>query len=138
MTLEWRALRPGETDHETLWASVALALVVLFGCWLWLVEWPPVMCPFRVATGLPCPTCGATRSLFAMVGGRPLEAIRLNPLAGGGLLLSLPYLAYAGVVSLGGLPRLRVTWTARARRLGRTAAWCAILATWVFLIADGR
>lgn len=138
MTVEWRQLRPGETDHETVWASVALALAVLFACWVYAVEWPPVLCPFHAVTGLPCPTCGSTRALFAFVAGRPLEALRANPLVGAGALLSVPYLAYAAPVALGGLPRLRVTLTPRARRLGRAAAWGLLLATWAFLIVDGR
>ena len=79
MTFAWRPLRAGETDHETLWASVALALGILLACWLWLVEWPPVLCPFHVMTGLPCPTCGSTRAFFAFLSGQPLHALRLNP-----------------------------------------------------------
>ena len=138
MRIEWRRLRPGETDHETLWASVALALGVLFLVWVRVVEFPPVLCPFHALTGLPCPTCGATRALFAFVAGRPLEAIRYNPLMGLGLALSVPYLAYAALVALAGWPRVRVALDAPMRRVGRWAGWVAVAATWLFLIVDGR
>lgn len=138
MSIEWRHLGPGDTDHETLWASVALVCGGLLACWIWMVEWPPVLCPFRAITGLPCPTCGSTRALFAFLGGRPLEALRLNPLAGATMVLAIPYLAYAGTVSTLRLPRLRVSWSLRARSMGRAGAWCAILAAWLFLVIDGR
>jgi len=38
-----------------------------------------VLCPLRLCTGLQCPTCGSTRSLLALLSGRPLEAIEFNP-----------------------------------------------------------
>jgi hypothetical protein len=38
------------------------------------------VCIFRNLTGHPCPTCGSTRAVFALVGGHPLEAIAWNPL----------------------------------------------------------
>ena len=39
-----------------------------------VVEGGPVLCPFRAATGLPCPTCGMTRSWNAMGHGRLRDA----------------------------------------------------------------
>jgi hypothetical protein len=38
------------------------------------------LCLFRNATGLPCPTCGSTRAVLAVVDGRLLDAVLLNPL----------------------------------------------------------
>lgn len=138
MTFQWRSLRPGETDHETLWASVALALGILLAAWVRFVEWPPVLCPFRVLTGVPCPTCGTTRAVFAWLHGHPLDAMRLNPIIGVTPFVLGPYLVYAATVALGGWPRLRVSLSPTAKRVGRAGAWVAILATWAFLIVDGR
>lgn len=138
MTWQWRPLAPGETDHEKLWASVAAALVVMFAAWVAWVEWPPVICPMHAVTGWPCPTCGATRALFALAAGDPGRALRLNPLVAGAVLLAIPYVAYAAIVALLGLPRLRVRVGARGATLARAAAVTAVLANWVFLIADGR
>jgi hypothetical protein len=138
MTWHWRPLAPGETDHETLWASVAAALAVMFVLWVALVEWPPVLCPLRALTGLPCPTCGATRALFAFTSGELRAALRWNPLVGVALGAAIPYVAYAGAVSLLRLPRLRLRVGAREARLARAAAVTAVLANWAFLIVDGR
>ena len=41
----------------------------------------PVHCPFKFVTGLPCPGCGGTRAVMALLHGQILEAIYLNPLS---------------------------------------------------------
>jgi hypothetical protein len=51
----------------------------------------PVLCPFRLATGLPCPFCGLTRSVFAAGQGRWEDSLALSP-------LGLPLLVLAPVV----------------------------------------
>jgi hypothetical protein len=67
----------------------------------------PVMCPFRLATGLPCPFCGMTRSLVALGQGRLDASFDLSPL---GPFIPLVALA-AGAAAM----------TALAR--GRAARW---------------
>ena len=138
MKLAWRRLRDDETDHEVLWTSVAAALSLLFVLWMRLVEWPPLLCPFRVVTGLPCPTCGSTRALLALAAGDVSAAWRWNPLLVGILALSAIYLAYATVVAVCGLPRLRVQASARAGKWLRAGALFVVTAGWIFLIVDGR
>ena len=38
-------------------------------------------CVFRAATGVPCPTCGTTRGVFALLHGDLRSALRFNPLS---------------------------------------------------------
>src|SRR4051794_19121009 len=40
----------------------------------------PVLCPFRRATGLPCPLCGVTRSLLALGERKVGLSLELSPL----------------------------------------------------------
>jgi hypothetical protein len=49
------------------------------------------LCPFHWLTGLDCPLCGFTRSLFALAKGRWTEALRFHALAplGAAMLLAL-------------------------------------------------
>ena len=46
----------------------------------------PSLCLFKEITGLPCPSCGTTRSVLLIVNGRFWEAVQLNPL---GIILGL-------------------------------------------------
>ena len=39
----------------------------------------PVLCPFRLVTGIPCPTCGLTRSWVAFMHGHLRESVAYNP-----------------------------------------------------------
>lgn len=54
-------------------------------------------CAFKEAFGVPCPTCGMTRSLLLSLHGQITEALSLNPggplLVAGGLLFSAAMLA---------------------------------------------
>jgi hypothetical protein len=43
-------------------------------------QWPMPFCLMRRFTGLPCPGCGATRSLSAWAHFDPLTALQFNPL----------------------------------------------------------
>jgi hypothetical protein len=52
-----------------------------------------VVCPLRLATGIPCPFCGTTTSVLATMRGQPGEALAANPF---GLLL----IAAAGFAAL--------------------------------------
>jgi hypothetical protein len=39
----------------------------------------PDLCIFRQVTGMPCPSCGSTRSVFALLHGNITAALLLNP-----------------------------------------------------------
>jgi hypothetical protein len=78
----------------------------------------PVLCPFRVATGLDCPLCGATRAAHHLFRGDVVGALGLNALfvvfaplllvgafvvlrqAFGGPPVRVPYLSRSAVVAL--------------------------------------
>src|SRR5207237_5592655 len=77
--LFFRPLAPNETDFEFLFLVVSCGLAA--SCYLWLsygIPWPG--CWFRRLTGLPCPTCGATRCAMSIFQGDYIGAFRHNPL----------------------------------------------------------
>ncbi len=92
---------------------VGAALVLMFGLVvLYFFKpgqspiYPP--CPFHLITGLYCPGCGSLRAIHALLHGRILSALDLNPL----MVVSIPFLGY-GFISLAlykimgrGLPQL--------------------------------
>lgn len=63
------------------------------------IEDGPVICPFRLMTGLPCPGCGLTRSWVYLVHGQWHDAFAANPFGPILLLLCIGYVA-AVVVAL--------------------------------------
>lgn len=60
----------------------------------------PVLCPFRLVTGLPCPFCGMTRSLLALGRGDVAASVALHPLG--------PMIAVLAVLGLLRFARARV------------------------------
>ena len=140
MVIERRALAAREVDHERLWLSVALAGAALVVLWVASghEELPPLICPFRHLTGIPCVGCGGTRALLALARGEVQAAFFWNPLVALTAIGALAWLLYAAVVTLLSAPRLRVRLAARDRFLFRTAAWAVLVGNWMFLILQGR
>jgi len=58
----------------------------------WLTAGPS-LCPFKLATGLPCPGCGLTRSAVALLHGDPMTSLFFHP-------LGAPIIAVAVVIGL--------------------------------------
>ena len=80
MRLLWRGRSANEPDHELIWLAVSAASMAGGAAWLVLaLPWP--RCAFFAVTGLPCVSCGATRSAIAFLHGDFLSALRWNPLA---------------------------------------------------------
>ena len=134
----WRPLIPGETDPERLWGILLGATGVLVASWLWL-GLPTPACPLHAITGIPCPTCGATRGVRCLIHGDWGDALRWNPLLMMGLLGTLLYTLYAGVVVVGRLPRVR--WeplSPRSIRAVRMAVIGLIAGDWLYLVLRER
>ncbi len=68
-------------------------------------------CLFHRFTGLHCPGCGMTRSVFALANGDPVKAWTMNPL----LILILGALTLHAVLSVADRFRQRPAWLAWAR-----------------------
>ena len=58
------------------------------------------VCPFRAATGVPCPLCGVTRSLLALGDGDIERAWGFAPLGPAVLTVSLVFLIAAAVAAV--------------------------------------
>jgi Protein of unknown function (DUF2752) len=94
--------------------AFGMALVAVGVAALVPLDWVaglPVLCPFRLLTGLPCPGCGMTRSLVSLAHGDLIGSLFFHPLG--------PALAI--VVTLAIVGRLDVA-DRRALLVGRTFA----------------
>jgi hypothetical protein len=80
-----------------------LLIFLLLPAYTWLTfNWTSegeteAFCPIKKITGVPCPSCGTTRSVLLLTKGQFSDAIHTNPLgllAGGFLLLAPLWLVY--------------------------------------------
>ena len=130
----WRRLAPGETDHELLWLTVLVSVTVPAIFWL-QGNLPVPGCPFAHWTGVPCPTCGGTRALRALISGQPAEALFWNPLITLGCGAALVFALYAALVLALRLPRLRLEpLPEQVVRIVRLTLWTLLGANWLWLL----
>jgi Protein of unknown function (DUF2752) len=113
--------------------AVGVALVGL----LHLDRLPVSVCFFKIATGCPCPTCGATRAFGRLFACDPMGALAMNPL----VTLGASLIALWGVADMTLWPwgrALSLEVSPGVARVLRFAVVAAILANWAYLIAAGR
>ncbi len=93
-----------------------------------------VYCPLRTATGVPCPTCGSTHAVVALLQGHPRRALLINPLATSAVILFVVAVMWAagGMV----IPAWRVTpvLSGREKKVALSLAALAIIAAWFYEI----
>jgi hypothetical protein len=133
-----RPLAPGETDHELIWLSVSVVSLGLAATWFALgLPWP--RCVFHELTGLPCMTCGMTRSAIQFFHGHLLAAFQWNPLVFAALCGLSIFNAYAFVVLVTRAPRLRIAlWTRAEKKYARIIVIAALALNWAYLLLHWR
>jgi len=125
-------------DHELLWLVVSLGTVFILGAWLSL-GLPTPRCAFRSLTGLPCPTCGATRAAWQFLHGHFLSSLFFNPLAFVTYCAITAFDLYALAVLISRAPRLRFTgFTYGERAAVRYSVLALLAANWLYLLAFQR
>ena len=134
MRLLWRNGSVNKPDHELIWLAVSVASITGGAAWLGMaLPWP--RCPFLATTGLPCVTCGATRSAIAFLHGDFLSALRWNPLAFVALCALIAFDLYAVIVLLGRMPRLRIVdWTTTEKNAARIMVISLVALNWIYLL----
>lgn len=111
----------------------AAALVALFG----LDRLPFTVCTFKALTGLPCPSCGSTRTLACLVHGDVAAAFAMNPLAAAGVFAVAVWALIDLALARNGRA-LSVELRPDVLRPARVAALLAIAVNWAYLILAGR
>ena len=130
--------RTGRVDHEAIWGPIG-ALALLAARFFPFDRLPLGACPFHALTGLPCFSCGGTRSFMALTRLDLLDAIALNPMAVALAAFTAVYTVHALGVWLAGWRRWGFTVPSPAfRRAIRIAVVAALALNWAWLILDGR
>ncbi len=134
MQVTRRQLAPQEIDHELVWLLVSLGGFLGLAIWLW-IRLPMPACIFHSLTGLPCLTCGATRSAWQFLHGHFTTSFLFNPLAFASYCGILLFDLYAAAVLVSGGRRLRVSKFSRQdKRVLRTLALIVLAGNWLYLI----
>ncbi len=130
----WRRPTAASRHVALVLAVCTVALLFLRPLWLAMAPWLG-RCRFRAFTGIPCPTCGTTRAAVALLEGRPLDAMAVNPLAAVSAfaLLAFGLLGPLWVLAGGSIPLVGSVAVRRAMVLGLLLA----LANWVYLTCHG-
>ncbi len=122
----------GQIEFGIIYGGIAL-LVLLIGRFLPMLALAPA-CVFRTLTGLPCPTCGSTRSLVHLSHGDVVSAFAMNPLITVALLAAVVYLLYSLTTLAFNLPRVGFALTEKEKDRVRASAVLLLLLNWVYLL----
>jgi hypothetical protein len=138
MQLTRRHLSPTDLDHELIWLVVSFSSLALAVSW-WAVGLPWPRCAFHRMTGLPCLTCGMTRSAIQFFHGHFLAALGWNPLVFAGLCGLSLFNGYAFFVLIARAPRLRISQlSSTEKKLIRATTILLLAANWSYLVAHWR
>lgn len=123
-----------EIDHELLWLLVSLGTVGLAGLWF-AARLPTPQCVFHSLTGLPCPTCGATRAAYQFLHGHFAASFFFNPLVFLAFCALLLFDLYACAILMTGAPRYRFRFSAGEKLFLRALAIALLAGNWLYLLA---
>jgi hypothetical protein len=119
---ESRPLDGDEVKRSLLLASLGAATLAASFAYAPWAESGPVLCPFRLLTGLPCPGCGLTRSFCAMAHGNWHSAMGFHlfgPALFVAVAICVPLLAFQAATGR------RIRWLQQVLYSQRLAAWIA-------------
>ena len=138
MQLVRRHLVPPELDHELIWLTVSFGSLAFAAIWLAFgLPWP--RCAFHDVTGLPCVTCGMTRSAIQFFHGNFLSALRWNPLVFVALCGLSIFDVYAFVVLVARAPRVRIAkFSSAEKTFVRALVVTSLGANWGYLLLHWR
>jgi cation transport ATPase len=111
-----------------------IALVLLLASWTMPALGLLPSCAFQGLTGIPCPTCGATRSIMHLAHGSIVAALAMNPLIAVSIVAAILYLLYSLITIAAGVPRVRIALTEPEKNVFRIGAVLIVLINWTYLI----
>ncbi len=91
-------------------------------------------CVFKGLTGIPCPTCGSTRSVVHLAHGDILSALAMNPLTTLCLISAIVYFIASLMSVAFDLPRINVILADKEKNVMRAGVVMILLAQWAYLI----
>ncbi len=121
-----------QIEFGLVYGGIALVL-------LGVARMPPILslapgCAFKGLTGIPCLTCGSTRSVAHLSHGEFLAAFVMNPLMTLCLISAVLCFFYSLVSAAFALPRISIILNDNERNVIRAGVIVLLLVQWVYLI----
>jgi hypothetical protein len=124
---------PAERWRRLAWAGGLLLALTAIALWNPVERPGPILCPSRLAVGVPCPLCGATRGVALCLCGQTVAAAGYNPLAPPITLgLLVLFLKWAGEFLID--RRLILVWDSTGKRLRLALTALVLLLAWVWVL----
>ena len=135
MNWQLKKLLPLENNYELIFGVLVIPITTII---YMAISYLPAslipVCRFHATTGLPCPTCGATRAIHLLSTGKIIQAWIMQPLLITIALFAAIYSVYSFIVVLGKLPRIRlVNITTKNRNYILIACATLITLNWIYL-----
>ena len=136
MQVQVRRRLRGELNLPLIYLLITVVLSVTALGLLYLNAVPVMLCPFKEITGLPCPTCGATRMVHSLLDFHILEAFYYNPgLMLGGIVFGV-WCMYGLYSQLSGRA-IRIRLSRVEGHFIRAAVILIVLLNWIYLVIAG-
>ena len=90
-------------------------------------------CPFHDLTGMPCPSCGSSRSLVHLAQGDIASSMSMNPLAALCYMAAICWFLYTLVSLVLDIPRITVQFTEKGKSTARFSALFFVFINWLYL-----
>jgi hypothetical protein len=132
MQLRLKKRSPDQIEFGIIYGGIAL--VILGAGWLQSILSFAPDCVFKGLTGIPCPTCGATRSVVHLSHGDILTAFTMNPLTTLCLMTAVLCFIYGLLSAAFHLPRIGFFFTDKERTAMRAGVVMLLLVQWAYLI----
>ena len=124
-------------SRRPAWPWWAILIVSMWACLVAVSVWVSQLtgrhvrlCLFKRITGVPCPTCGSTRSVLHLLGGDIAGAFRMQPF----VFAAAVIFTAALLLRVLSARRVHVEMSTTARRIAWSLVLAAFLANWAYVI----
>ncbi len=134
MNIVFKKRTTGEIDYGIIYGGISI-IVLFIGSIMPVLSLMP-SCTFKMLTGIPCPTCGATRSVVALARGEVTASFMMNPLTALCLLTGILIFLYSLATIAFDLPKINMLLSSKDVIALKATVIILILAQWIYLITS--
>jgi hypothetical protein len=123
----------GRTEFGIIYGGIAL-LAICVGRFAPVLAFAP-SCVFKDLTGVPCPTCGATRSVVHLAQGEFFSSFSMNPLVSLCFVIAALAFFYSMITLIARIPRIGVILSDKEKNIVRFGTVALVMANWCYILS---